>query len=153
MVAVTLVSRRGYFHQEIDTKGRQIEQPDAWEPEQWATPLAARVALNIGGHQVWVGGWLYILEGHLNGRQPIILLDTDLDENRPEGRTITDITVEGLARSLGIAKAGFYWHFKNRDDLLKQLLNYWIHELTEVASENPQLLTLEPKKRLKCSQK
>jgi len=62
---------------------------------------------------------------------------------------ITDITVEGLARSLGIAKAGFYWHFKNRDDLLRQLLDYWVHELTEVASENPQLLALEPKKRLK----
>ena len=48
MVAVTLVSRRGYFRQEIDTTGRQIEQPDTWEPEQWAKPLAAKVALNIG---------------------------------------------------------------------------------------------------------
>ncbi len=63
--------------------------------------------------------------------------------------SITDITVEGLARSLGIAKAGFYWHFKNRDDLLEQLLRYWTQELTEVASRNPQLLALEPKKRLK----
>ena len=95
MVAVTLVSRRGYFHQEIDTAGRQIEQPDTWEPEQWATPLAAKVALNIEGRQVWVGGWLYILEGHMNGRQPVILLDTDLDENRPEDRTITDVLYGG----------------------------------------------------------
>ena len=62
---------------------------------------------------------------------------------------ISDITIEGLARSLGIAKAGFYWHFKNRDELLRQLLAYWIHELTEVASKNPQLLSLEPKQRLK----
>ena len=62
---------------------------------------------------------------------------------------ITDITVEGLARSLGINKAGFYWHFKNRDDLLRQLLAYWTQELTEVASKNPQLLAHEPKKRLK----
>lgn len=62
--------------------------------------------------------------------------------------SVTDITVEGLARSLGIAKAGFYWHFKSRDDLLHQLLDYWVHEITEVAAENPQLLALEPKKRL-----
>lgn len=62
--------------------------------------------------------------------------------------SIADITVEGLARSLGIAKAGFYWHFKNRDDLLRQILEYWRHEITEVASDNPQLLELEPKKRL-----
>ena len=62
--------------------------------------------------------------------------------------SIADITVEGLARSLGIAKAGFYWHFKNRDDLLRHLLEYWLHEVTEVATENPQLLVLEPKERL-----
>jgi AcrR family transcriptional regulator len=61
---------------------------------------------------------------------------------------ISAITVEGLAKALGIAKAGFYWHFKNRDDLLRQLLDYWLHEITEVASENPQLLALEPKARL-----
>lgn len=36
MVAVTLVSRRGYFRQEIDTTGRQIEQPNTWEQEQGA---------------------------------------------------------------------------------------------------------------------
>lgn len=95
MVAVTLVSRHGYFRQEIDATGRQVEQPDTWEPEQWATPLTAKVALNIGDHPVWVSGWLYILEGHINGRQPVILLDTDLDENRPEDRTITDALYGG----------------------------------------------------------
>ena len=62
--------------------------------------------------------------------------------------TISDITIEGLARHLGIAKAGFYWHFKNRQDLLNQLLDYWIHETTEVASNNPRLLELEPRARL-----
>jgi len=58
------------------------------------------------------------------------------------------LTVEGLAKSLGIAKAGFYWHFKNRDDLLRQLLDYWTHEVTEVISENPEVITLEPIGRL-----
>jgi len=95
MVAVTLVSRKGYFRQEIDAAGRQLERPDTWEPEQWATPLAAKVALDIGGRQVWVGGWLYILKGHMNGCQPVILLDTDLEENRPADRTITDTLYGG----------------------------------------------------------
>jgi starch phosphorylase len=95
MVAVTLVSRNGYFRQEIDATGRQIEHPDTWEPAQWATPLSAKVALNIGDRPVWVGGWLYILEGHMNGHQPVILLDTDLDENLPEDRTITDVLYGG----------------------------------------------------------
>ena len=62
--------------------------------------------------------------------------------------SVSDITVEGLARSLGISKAGFYWHFKDRQDLLNQLLAYWTHETTGVAAENPQLHELEPKHRL-----
>jgi AcrR family transcriptional regulator len=61
---------------------------------------------------------------------------------------ISAITIEGLARSLGINKSGFYWHFKNRDDLLRQLLEYWTHEITEVISENPEILKIEPRQRL-----
>ena len=62
--------------------------------------------------------------------------------------SVDNLTVQGLAKSLGIAKAGFYWHFENRDDLLRQLLNYWTHELTEVVTTNPDILALKPKKRL-----
>jgi len=58
------------------------------------------------------------------------------------------LSVEGLARSLGIARAGFYWHFKNREDLLRQLIERWIEETTEVVTAGEQLLTLEPKARL-----
>src|SRR5688572_5239343 len=34
MVGVTLVSRAGYFRQEI-IDGAQVENPDAWQPEKW----------------------------------------------------------------------------------------------------------------------
>jgi len=95
MVAVTLVSRKGYFRQEIDAAGGQTEHPDTWEPERWATPLSAKIALQIGGRPVWVAGWLYTLEGHMNGHQPVILLDTDLEENQPEDRAITDVLYGG----------------------------------------------------------
>ena len=61
---------------------------------------------------------------------------------------VATLTVEGLAKSLGIAKAGFYWHFKNRDDLLRQLLDHWTHEITEVITANPEITTLKPKTRL-----
>jgi starch phosphorylase len=89
LVAVSLVSRTGYFRQEISPPGRQIEHPDTWEPERWATPLRAKIVVPIEGRQVWVGGWLYILKGQLNGRAPIILLDTDLEENAKGDREIT----------------------------------------------------------------
>ncbi len=61
---------------------------------------------------------------------------------------VNALTIEGLARSLGINKAGFYWHFKNRNDLLRHLLDYWTHEVTEVITKNQDILQLTAKKRL-----
>jgi AcrR family transcriptional regulator len=62
--------------------------------------------------------------------------------------SVSDVKINRLARGLGINKSGFYWHFKNRDDLLEQLLAYWAHELTEVVTSNPEFLKLEPRERL-----
>lgn len=89
MVGVTLISRTGYFHQKIDTEGRQTEQAIFWEPEKWTQALDAKVAVQIEGRTVWVGAWLYVVEGHMGGRQPVLLLDTDLNENQPDDREIT----------------------------------------------------------------
>jgi glycogen phosphorylase len=98
MVAVTLVSRQGYFRQEIDHEGRQVEHPDPWDPAAHADPLPAKVSVQIEGRDVWVGGWLYVLEGLGGGREPIVLLDTDLPENDEEDRRITDRLYGGDAR-------------------------------------------------------
>jgi len=97
-VAVSLVSRRGYFRQMIDANGRQTEQPDSWQPqERCHCSLQAKITVPIEGRQVWVGGWLYVLEGHMGGRQPVILLDTDLDENVAADREITHYLYGGDA--------------------------------------------------------
>lgn len=90
LVGVTLVSREGYFRQELDARGRQIEYPDPWDPAgRCRCALEAKITVPIEDRQVWVGGWLYVLEGHRGGRQPVILLDTDLPENVAEDRTLT----------------------------------------------------------------
>ena len=68
MVAVTLVSRAGYFRQEIDPQGRQIEHADDWDPARFATRLQATVALDLEDRQVWVGGWLYVLSSRSEAR-------------------------------------------------------------------------------------
>ena len=90
MVGVTLVSRNGYFRQELDARGLQIEHAEPWEPKRWARALDARVSVPIGGRPVWIGGWLYVLVGKHGGSQPVVLLDTDLPENAQEDREITD---------------------------------------------------------------
>jgi AcrR family transcriptional regulator len=65
-----------------------------------------------------------------------------------KGGGVAALSIEALAKSLGIAKAGFYWHFRNRDELLRQLLDHWTHDITEVVTSNPELLALKPKKQL-----
>ena len=89
LVGVTLVSRMGYFRQEIDAQGRQVERPAPWEPSQWAVSLDAKIGVPIEGRNIWVQGWLYALEGGTGYRVPVILLDTDLPEDAPEDREIT----------------------------------------------------------------
>lgn len=43
-----------------------------------------------------------------------------LAERGPEG-----VKVEPLAAALGVSKGSFYWHFKDRDDLLTSILDMW----------------------------
>jgi len=97
LVAVTLASRAGHFRQELDARGRQIERPADWDPSRFAHPLAAKIAVSVEAHPVWIGAWLYVHESELGGRQPVMLLDTDLDENRAEDRVITHYLYGGDA--------------------------------------------------------
>ena len=73
-------------------------------------------------------------------------LDMALEVLETDG--VAGVRIEILAKRLEISKSGFYWHFKNRDHLLKDMLDYWTHELTEVLATNPEMLALEPKHRL-----
>jgi starch phosphorylase len=92
-VFVTLASRSGYLRQEIDAEGRQVEHPDPWSPADWAVPLDAMVAVGVEGRQVWVPAWLYRLTCPLGQEVPVILLDTDLDQNEaPTGASRTRST-------------------------------------------------------------
>lgn len=38
---------------------------------------------------------------------------------------ISSVKVEILARELGVTKGSFYWHFKNRDELLHHMVDWW----------------------------
>jgi len=90
VIFVTLLSRAGYLRQEISPEGAQIDHPDPWEPDQWATPLGAKIVVEIERREVWVRPWLYQLKGGTGYVVPVLLLDVDLDENAPEDRRLTD---------------------------------------------------------------
>src|SRR5690606_36064341 len=47
VVGVTLVSRQGYFRQEIGPGGQQIEHSEPWEPSRWTEQLPAKISVRI----------------------------------------------------------------------------------------------------------
>lgn len=89
MVGVTLLYRSGHFRQELDELGNQIEQPVVWSPETLLQELAPRVSVQIEGREVQIRAWLYEMVGVFGDRVPIVLLDTDLEDNDPFDRALT----------------------------------------------------------------
>ena len=95
LVAVTLVSRKGYLKQKITEDGEQLEYPDEWNPSEYTTLLPPVVEVPIGGRKVKIRAWLYEHQSVTGGVVPILFLDTDLKENCPEDRGITDFLYGG----------------------------------------------------------
>lgn len=60
---------------------------------------------------------------------------------------IEAVRVELLARRLGVTKGSFYWHFKDRPQLLRELLKYWTEISTDAVLKNAQYPS-EPIKRI-----
>ena len=89
VVAVTILTRKGYFKQELDIYGRQTELPDELDPNKFMAPLKERVSVSIEGREVQIAAWLYLIKSATGGKVPMIFLDTDLPENAPEDRGIT----------------------------------------------------------------
>ncbi|RQR56374.1 TetR/AcrR family transcriptional regulator [Burkholderia sp. Bp9140] len=46
-------------------------------------------------------------------------------------KSVDAVRVEALAKEMGVTKGSFYWHFKDRDDLLRRMLTAWRDEATE----------------------
>ncbi|MGA7886196.1 MAG: alpha-glucan family phosphorylase [Acidobacteriaceae bacterium] len=90
LAAVTLADRKGYFQQHLDASGTQTEEPQPWSPEQTLVGEDPVVTVTIEGRPVAIRAWRYEMEGVAGHRIPIYLLDTDLEQNDPRDRALTD---------------------------------------------------------------
>ena len=90
LVAFSLLHRKGYFRQHLDTKGVQSEDIQPWNPSDFCTEESARVTVSIEDRIVTVRAWRYDLVGRYGHIVPIYLLDTDLDGNSGWDRGLTD---------------------------------------------------------------
>jgi starch phosphorylase len=95
LVAVTLVSKKGYLKQKITPDGRQLEYPEEWDPSRFMRLLPTTVTVNIRGRKVKVGVWVYDQESLTGGIVPILFLTTDVEGNMQEDREITDCLYGG----------------------------------------------------------
>jgi len=90
MAAVTLLHRKGYFRQRLDEHGNQFEEDSVWNPERVLKPLEARTSVEIEDRRVSIRAWQFSVKGISGHEVPVYLLDTDLPENTPWDRTLTD---------------------------------------------------------------
>lgn len=91
LVAVGLLYRYGYFQQSISLHGEQIHQLEAAKftqlpvmPVRDAHGTWIKVSVNLSGRTVWAKVWELRV-----GRMTLYLLDTDIDDNNWEDRSLT----------------------------------------------------------------
>lgn len=91
IIGVGLLYRQGYFRQSLDASGWQQEQYPLLDPN--ALPLSllrdaagpVRIEVPLAGRRLLAQVWLARV-----GRVPLLLLDSDLEDNDGPGRMITD---------------------------------------------------------------
>jgi len=96
-VGMTMLWRKGYLFQTLDESGWQHESAVEWSPEDWLTLTDARVEVEIEGRKVTLQAWQYTITG-ISGSVPVLLLDSNLPENDPFDRTLTDVLYGGDLR-------------------------------------------------------
>lgn len=62
---------------------------------------------------------------------------------------IDAVRVDDLARRLGVTRGSFYWHFKDRDNLLKSVLQSWRNAATEQIIERFDTRHVDPQALIK----
>jgi starch phosphorylase len=90
LMAFSLVHRKGYFQQHLDKNGKQTEDIQPWNPEDFCTEEKARVTVSVEDRIVTVRCWRYDHVGRYGHIVPIYLLDTDVEGNSAWDRGLTD---------------------------------------------------------------
>jgi starch phosphorylase len=90
LVAFTLLHRKGYFQQHLDSAGTQSEEIQPWNPSDFCTEEPARITVSVEDRTVTVRAWRYDMVGRYGHTVPIYLLDTDVEGNSGWDRGLTD---------------------------------------------------------------
>jgi len=89
IIAVTLLSEKGYFYQKLDEHGNQIELPFNFNINDFLTKIPSKTHVTIEGRKVDIQIWTYVIEGIGGFFVPIFFLDTNLESNHEQDRELT----------------------------------------------------------------
>jgi AcrR family transcriptional regulator len=62
---------------------------------------------------------------------------------------IGDVRIDVLATRLGVTRGSFYWHFRDRDDLLQRLLMAWSERTTRQLTERLASAHSDPRQQIR----
>jgi len=62
---------------------------------------------------------------------------------------IDGVRVDVLARTIGVTRGSFYWHFKDREDLLRRVLQAWRQRATEQLTDRLERASDDPADQLR----
>ena len=66
-----------------------------------------------------------------------------------EHEGIDAVRVDVLAKKLGVTRGSFYWHFKDREDLLRAVLQAWRAAATENLTRRLESASTDPQEQLR----
>lgn len=62
---------------------------------------------------------------------------------------IDHVRVDVLAGELGVTRGSFYWHFRDREDLLRRVLAAWREQATEALTHRLEQAHADPREQLR----
>jgi AcrR family transcriptional regulator len=62
---------------------------------------------------------------------------------------IDHVRVDVLARQLGVTRGSFYWHFRDREELLRSVLQAWRERATEQLTRRLEQAHADPREQLR----
>jgi AcrR family transcriptional regulator len=60
------------------------------------------------------------------------------------------LRIETICKALGVTKGSFYWHFKDRDDFLYSVAQFWSHRFTDPVMARVAQMSGSARDRLKA---
>ena len=89
IVGITLLSENGYFYQEIDENGNQIERPMDFTISNYLKLLPITTRVKIENREVKIRAWLYQYKGISSYIVPVFFLDSNIEGNTSWDKELT----------------------------------------------------------------